>query len=73
MFMRERRFSKVTKWEIALGAVASLMTGVVVGLVYREKRKKKKCSALSAAPQATNATRERKWNLLWNCGGKACI
>lgn len=39
--MRERRFSKVTKWEIALGAVASLMTGVVVGLVYREKRKKK--------------------------------
>lgn len=40
--MCERRFSKVTKWEIALGAAASLMTGVVVGLVYREKRKKKK-------------------------------
>lgn len=38
--MRERKFSKVTKWEIALGAVASLMTGVVVGLVFREKRKK---------------------------------
>ena len=28
--MGERKFSKVTKWEIALGAVASLMTGVVV-------------------------------------------
>lgn len=40
--MRERKFSKVTKWEIALGAVASLMTGVVVGLVYREKKKKGK-------------------------------
>lgn len=40
--MRERKFSRVTKWEIALGAVASLMTGVVVGLVFREKRKKEK-------------------------------
>lgn len=38
--MRERKFSRVTKWEIALGAVASLMTGVVVGLVVRQKRKR---------------------------------
>ena len=38
--MRERKFSRVTKWEIVLGAAASLMTGVVVGLIVREKRKK---------------------------------
>lgn len=38
--MGERKFSKVTKWEIALGAVASLMTGVVVGLVVRGKRRR---------------------------------
>ena len=38
--MGERKFSKVTKWEIALGAVASLMTGVVVGLVVRGRRRR---------------------------------
>lgn len=38
--MGERKFSKVTKWEIALGAVASLMTGVVVGLVVHGRRKR---------------------------------
>lgn len=42
--MRERKFSRVTKWEIALGVVASLMTGVVVGVLVRQKRKREDVS-----------------------------
>ena len=38
--MSDRKFSKVTKGEIILGVVASLMTGVVVGLLLHKKHKK---------------------------------
>lgn len=38
--MSTRKFKKVTKLEIALGAVASLMTGVVVGCIMYGKKKK---------------------------------
>lgn len=40
MYMVDRKFSKVTKGEIILGAVASLMTGVVVGLLLHKKHRK---------------------------------
>ena len=35
-----RKFKKVTKVELVLGAVASLMTGIVVGIFMYEKKKR---------------------------------
>ena len=38
--MGMRKFKKVTKVELVLGAVASLMTGIVVGIFMYEKKKR---------------------------------